>query len=274
MGNDLPEGAGGEESPMGRTPGSNLQPNGTSNGDTRAAGDARLRAVMEVTAALLAGRELDDILCLIAAHARSLVGSDLATIAVPVDDFVLEIRVAVGHRADRLRGLTFPREHSISGTVIESGRAELLDDAAADARAHQPIIAVGGFGPALFSPLVVRGEAFGTLLVANRRGGWTFGEREFDLVETFAAQASVVLEYQRAQRELERLLALEDRERTGRDLHDTVIQRLFATGLSLRALLEQSKEPEVALRLERVVEQLDATIRDIRGTIFSAEVIG
>lgn len=233
--------------------------------------DARLRAAVEVNESLLAGDDSDDILRLVCARARELVNADLATIAAPTESGrALTIRVAVGRYADRVEGMVFPHDQSISGTVIRSGQAEIIDDAAIDDRFHQPVVSVGDIGPAVVVPLSARGNAFATILVANERGGRHFEDRELKLVETFAAQAALTLEYARAQQELRRLMVFEDRERIARDLHDTVIQRLFATGMSLQAAADLMPD-EIAPRIHYAIDELDTTIREIRSTIFALE---
>jgi signal transduction histidine kinase len=88
------------------------------------------------------------------------------------------------------------------------------------------------------------------------------------LVETFAGQAALALERVRAQDEREQLAVLGDRERIARDLHDVVIQRLFAAGMQLQGAARYAARPEVRQRIDAVVDDLDATIRDIRGAIF------
>ena len=160
-------------------------------------------------------------------------GADVATIAIPDrDESSLVIEVADGARADELRGLVFPVEGSISGEVVRIGRPIVIADASADPRAHQPVVGVGRVGPAMFVPLSIRERAFGTLVVANGPGGRQFDEDDLTIVETFAGQASVALEYARAQRELRRLAVMEDRERIAKELHDGVIQSPRSTALS------------------------------------------
>ncbi len=232
---------------------------------------ARLRAAVEVNEALLAGHASDDILRLVCRRARELVQADLATVAAPGGcGTVLTIRVADGEHAQRLEGMVFAPEQSISGTVIRSGIAEIIEDASADERVYQPVVALGEIGPAVIVPLSARGHAFGTILVANTRGGFVFSERELRLVETFGAQAAVTLEYARAQQELQRLMVFEDRERIARDLHDTVIQRLFATGMSLQVAIDLVPE-QVSGKIRDAIDELDTTIREIRSTIFALE---
>jgi two-component system, NarL family, sensor histidine kinase DevS len=102
-----------------------------------------------------------------------------------------------------------------------------------------------------------------------------FTVREEQLLLGFGEQLSVAWAYERAQSELRRLSLVEDRERIGRDLHDTVIQRLFAAGLSLQACIRRLDDrPDVAERIERAVDEVDLTIKEIRSTIFALQSSG
>jgi signal transduction histidine kinase len=124
-------------------------------------------------------------------------------------------------------------------------------------------------GPAVWVPL--RDEARVGAALGVRRT-MPFTDRDEQVLEQFAAQASLSLAHERAQSDLQRLSLIEDRERIGRDLHDTVIQRLFATGLSLQATVRRvDGDPELASRLNRAVDEIDATVREIRSTIFALQ---
>jgi signal transduction histidine kinase len=99
-----------------------------------------------------------------------------------------------------------------------------------------------------------------------------FLPRDEAVLAGFAAQASLALTHERAQAHLQRLTLIEDRERIGRDLHDTVIQRLFATGLSLQATIRRAEgRADLTERLERAVDDIDITVREIRSTIFALQ---
>jgi signal transduction histidine kinase len=119
--------------------------------------------------------------------------------------------------------------------------------------------------------LVAGGRTFGTLSVARRVGRLPFTALDLEVVGSFATQASVILENDQVRRELQRLAMSEDQERIARDLHDTVIQRLFATGLSLQATVRAITDPWALSRIAGAVEDLDATIRQIRSVIFGLE---
>jgi GAF domain-containing protein len=225
---------------------------------------ARLEAVREIATAILAGTNPDQVLGLVARHARELVGADLATLAVPAGPGELLVGAADGLHADELAGTTFPIEGSVSGEVIRTAKTVAVADAAADQRVRQPALRAGGIGPALFAPLAVRG----TVLVANATGGRPFDEGDVQLTETFAEQAAVAVEHARLQQELGRLVVLEDRERIAKELHDGVIQSLFAVGLGLQGSAMLARDPDLQRRIGGAVEELDRVIGDLRNYIF------
>jgi signal transduction histidine kinase len=230
--------------------------------------ERRLEAVREVATAILAGTDQEAVLELIARRARELVGASLSTIATPDDGETLVIHVADGEGADALRGMRFPLDDSVSGAVIRSGEAILIDDASADPRMHQPVVRIGGIGPAMFVPLSIRDRTFGTLLVANPLSGRVFDQDDLNVVRTFGDQAVLALEYTRVQRELHRLAVLEDRERIAKELHDGVIQALFAVGMGLQGTAGLVGDPELESRIEGAVGEIDRVIRDLRNYIF------
>jgi signal transduction histidine kinase len=231
--------------------------------------EQRLEAVRENLTAILAGMQPERVLELLAGSAKELVAADLATIVLPAEQSgSLVIQVADGFHADELQGTEFPLDRSVSGEVIRTGAPILDDDASADERTSEPIVRSGEMGPAMFVPLTVQGSAFGTLTVSNRRGGRQFGDDDLTLVQTFGAQASVAIEYGRAQRELHRLAVLEGRERIAKELHDGVIQSLFAVGMGLQATATLSRDPDIEQRIEGAVGEMDRVIRDLRNYIF------
>jgi len=227
----------------------------------------RLEAVRAITTAILAGTDTPEVLALIVGHARALVGADLATLALPVDDERLAVEAADGLLAAELLGTVFPAEGSVTGEVMRTGKAVVLADAAGDPRTAQPIVRHGA-GPAVFVPLAVRDRTLGTLTVANAAGGPLLRETEVQLVETFAEQAGVALEYARLQGELQRLAVLEDRERIAKELHDGAIQSLFAVGMGLQGSALLASDGELRDRIQNAVEELDRVIRDLRNYIF------
>jgi signal transduction histidine kinase len=128
---------------------------------------------------------------------------------------------------------------------------------------------VFGDRASLWAPVREGEELVAALGVVRER---PFVPREEAVLAGFAAQASLALTHERAQAHLQRLSLIEDRERIGRDLHDTVIQRLFATGLSLQATIRRAEgRADLTDRLERAVDDIDTTVREIRSTIFALQ---
>jgi signal transduction histidine kinase len=163
-----------------------------------------------------------------------------------------------------------PEGHGILGVLIEDPKPLRLPDLAEHPESygfpegHPPMRSFLG------TPVRVRGEVYGNLYLTEKRGSEEFSEQDEQLVEALAAVAGTAIEHARLFADVQRLSVLEDRERIGRDLHDTVIQRVFGTGLELQALSRRlgARAPDAADSLDRVVEDLDGVIREIRTTIF------
>lgn len=121
-------------------------------------------------------------------------------------------------------------------------------------------------------PIRVRGLVFGNLYMTEKRSAPEFTERDERLLSSLAAAAGVAIDNARLHERLGELALFADRERIARDLHDTVIQRLFAVGLSLQGLARIVDPPTAAERIEAAVDELDLTIADIRSTIFALQL--
>jgi signal transduction histidine kinase len=231
-----------------------------------------LEATRDVTGELLAGGEMVQVLALLAARARELAGAATATLVLAMTDAELTVVAADGLHADRLRGQWFPAAGTLSGDVMASDHAIALDDLSSDERTDQPLIAIGGFGPAMCLPLVARGRRLGTLSVVRQKGQPQFGDDDLQLGVSFAAQAAVALDYGDAQAKRRRVAVYDERERIGHDLHDLVIQRLFAAGLAMDAITGRVTDQAVAQRLYDVADEIDAAIGDLRSSIFGLHV--
>ena len=228
-----------------------------------------LDALREITSEILVGSDAESQLSGIAEHARDLAGADSATILTTSSTpGQLVVAAAVGANAAQVQGQSVPSAKSLSGEVMRSGQPLLTDDAAGHSGSYQPVLRRGRVGPAIFVPLRVRGRATGTLMVANRKGGRRFDQRTVRLVETFADQASVAMEYAGAQARIRRLGLMEERERIAKELHDGVIQSLFAVGMGLQGTALMTGSSEQAGRIEGAVGELDKVIRDLRNYIF------
>ncbi|HUZ89790.1 MAG TPA: GAF domain-containing protein [Candidatus Acidoferrales bacterium] len=228
-----------------------------------------LDALRDITNGILGGAAAESQLEGIAEHARALASADVATVVTTSrEPNQLTVVAAAGARAERMRGRSMPADNSISGRVMHTGAPLVLEDLSAEQHAHQPIVRLGRHGPAVVVPLHVRGTATGTLMVANLKGGRQFDERTVRFVQAFADQASVAIEYARAQADLRRLELMDDRERIAMELHDGIIQSLFGVGMGLQSTAALAESAESAARIEGAAAELDRVIRDLRNYIF------
>ncbi len=232
-----------------------------------------IQASAEVTTRLLSGAEPAEVLTDVTRQALELAGADLAVLALPDEEGRrLTIAYAEGDGADAVRGLVLPVGESLSGQVLATGEPVNSADFAADKRAATAARgAMSQVGPAIVFPLGVPGNVRGVLTVGRRHGAAFFPPAQADVVASFAAQAGVALELAASRAEAQRLSLYEDRDRIARDLHDLVIQRLYATGMSLEGTMPMINRPEVASRITNAVDAMDLTIKDIRATIFALQ---
>jgi signal transduction histidine kinase len=124
-------------------------------------------------------------------------------------------------------------------------------------------------GPTALVPITVGDDQIGVLAVAWAAAAEPFAVDVVPPLSALAQQMGLALVAARGQQDRSRVALLEDRDRIARDMHDHVIQRLFATGLSLQATSRLADNPSVSIRLDEAVDSLDAAIRDIRQTIFA-----
>jgi len=234
-----------------------------------------LRANAEVTRRLLFGDQPSEVLELVAQQALEMSGADLVVLALPTGNRgTLMIEHACGDGAAGALGLVLPAERSASGIVMGSGKPLIVEDFSSDqrvaavAREHMPL------GPAVFVPLGPAGDVRGVLTAGRKQGALPLSADAVEMLITFAAQAGIGLELAEHRSDAQRLLLFEDRDRIARDLHDLVIQRLFATGMSLQGATALIGDPDVVGRVEKAVDALDETIRDIRSAIFSLQSRG
>lgn len=230
-----------------------------------------LEAGGEVTTQLLGAGDATEILRLIAGSALELSGADYTMIALPADPQgdVSELTVAVsaGLDSDTITGRKIPVAGSTSGAVFVDHTPRVVPHLGFDPAQGLSV----EFGPALVLPLVTDDSVSGILLAVRAPGSPVFGEQELQVVSSFADQAALALqraESQDARRELE---VLADRDRIAQDLHDHVIQRLYAIGLSLQGTQRRAKTPLVAERITGHIDQLHEVIQDIRTAIFDLQ---
>ncbi len=224
-----------------------------------------LEAAGEITGVLLGEINRAEALRLVAERACEVAGSDLTLVLITTGDTDLVVEVAAGNVPDKLAGTLVEAASGELGDVVRNRHVAMVEDLGGVAEWALPLQT----GPALLVPLIANGDTVGALVVAYRPGGTMIAEGpDVAMIETFAGQAALALERSRAQEEREMLAVLGDRERIARDLHDVVIQRLFAAGMQLQGLASHGLRPQTRDRIDTVVDHLDTTIRDIRGAIF------
>jgi len=232
-----------------------------------------IQASAEVTTALLSGTGPGDVLERIIGQARELSDADLAILSLPDEAARLfTVAYADGDGGRSVRGLVIPVVQSLSGQVLASGESVITADLAADERTAQVVrTAMSHIGPAVVFPLGAHDSRRGVLTIGRRHGRPPFSVAEASFAASFATQAGVALELAASRAEAERLSVFQDRDRIARDLHDLVIQRLYATGMSLQGTMPMIRRPEVAERVTRAVDAMDETIKEIRGAIFALQ---
>ncbi|KUN24364.1 histidine kinase [Streptomyces antibioticus] len=221
-----------------------------------------------VTTALLSGGDADDALQVVAEQARKLSGSTAGIVLLPADEGGMEIAAVAADRPSAMLGTVVPPESEIVAELLD-GQAVFLEDAAGDPRMITTL--AQRYGPTMMVPLHSDGRILGALVTPRARGERPFTETERTLATQFAAQAALALMMADAQRDRERLAVYEDRDRIARDLHDLVIQRLFATGMMLEGAQRRSVVPEVREGVGNAVDELDVTIQEIRTAIFALQ---
>jgi signal transduction histidine kinase len=229
-----------------------------------------VRASAQVAQKLLSDEEPARVLDMVAQQALQISGADLVLISLPAADCrdTLIVEHAVGLGAADALGLAFSATRSASGIVMASGAPMTVDDFSADPRVSVEGRTRLGLGPAVLIPLGPAGDVRGVLTAGRRSGSRPLAPAAAEMATTFAAQAGIGIELAERRRSAQRVALFADRDRIARDLHDLVIQRLFATGMALQGAASLIPGAAAAERVQRAVDDLDETIREIRGTIF------
>jgi signal transduction histidine kinase len=216
-----------------------------------------LEAAAEITTALLGPVTLNGALQLIADRAREVGGASAAAVL-----------------------LADPGGHGLVAEVLsgvdELAVGTLVPIPVADTHAVQhalDVIPGWPVGRTIAVPLQTREDTHGMLVISwSVEAEQARGAVDLNLPTAFAKQAALALQVTQSQLDRAQLAVFEDRDRIGRDLHDLVIQRLFAVGLTLQNASRLAEKPEVARRITTAVDDIDTTIKDIRRTIFDISV--
>ncbi|MBE8470041.1 sensor histidine kinase [Streptomyces justiciae] len=222
-----------------------------------------------VTTALLSDGPAADALTTVAERARILADASAGVILQPTEEGGMEIVTAS----------TYDDPGDIVGTTIAPGSPVLeqllggepvfVDDSATDPRMTTHVR--HRFGPSMMLPLQAGGRLIGTLALPRRRGDRPYTSVERLLAVQFASQAALALVLADAQHSRELLAVFEDRDRIARDLHDLVVQRLFATGMMLESTQRRPGAEDVQEALSKAVDELQSTIQEVRTTIFALQ---
>ncbi len=253
-------------------------------------------AISEIGNAVLGGGETGEVLTLVARNARRLAGADFATIALPDAEGVLRIEITdayddaeaefelprsrwsvhESHRSPEfIRELRSHARSWLGAEISESSRVyRVFDSGESLSDVNVPIALTPGeiqtFSHVALLPMHSGSRVLGVLSLLWAGSAPSASESTLSLAQTFAGQAAVTLTLAEARGEQQRLAVFEDRDRIARDLHDLVIQRLFATGMLLQGTMRIEDVPAPATeRIDKAVDELDETIREIRQTIFA-----
>ncbi len=240
-----------------------------------AAGPRDLNDLLDAILTVGSDLDLPAMLRRIVERATDLVGATYGALGV-LDDTRTRLAefITVGIDDPTYRAIgALPEGHGILGLLIVDAQPLRLTDL----RQHVDSFGFPPHHPEMTSflgvPIRVRNEVFGNLYLTDKRDGGAFTEVDEELVVGLAAAAGVAIDNARLHTRLRELSVLEDRERIARDLHDTVIQRLFATGLSLQGSvrLVRTDADAAVQRIEAAVDDLDLTVKHIRTAIFGLE---
>jgi signal transduction histidine kinase len=232
---------------------------------------AWLQASVEIVDLLLTGWDgpADEPQQRIVRAVRELADADVATLVIPADaPGMLEVAVASGLGESQLTGLQYDTTNTLVALAMRTGRGVRLSDAHQQLEHPVHLATIVDVGPVMAVPLSGRAGPQGALTVGRLAGRRSFSSVDLEMAEACGGRAAVARELVDARADHQRLAILEDRDRIARDLHDHVIQRLFADGLTLQSVAMMTRDPQLAQKVSRVVDDIDDTIRQIRTSIF------
>lgn len=227
----------------------------------------RLESVLAVNQSIVEGRPLEEVLHLVASRARLLAGAAVAAIAIPDPGhrtYTIQAADGDGAAAAALTGLRVRATAGSSGSVLRTRTSLRVEDLSRDLSGGGSDS--GQLGQAVLVPLSAGRRRYGTLVLANLKGTTRLNDED-PLVELFASQAGLALEYGRVRDELQRLALVEDRNRISQELHDGVIQSLFAIGLELE-MNASDLDSDHREAVKRSIAGINGVIRDLRSFIY------
>lgn len=233
---------------------------------------ARLSALETATRAVAAELDIDRVLAVIVDRVRGLVGARFAALGIADSRGRIERFISSGVTPEQRGMIGFvPHGRGLLGRIIREGQTLRVDDIGQDPTAygfpaHHPVMT-----SFLGAPVMVKGRSVGNLYLTDKADGEPFSEEDERLVEMFAVHAGIAIENARLHDQVQRLAVVEERERIGKDLHDGIIQAIYAVGLSLEdvpELVEDAEDRvEAVARVDRAIDALNLVIADIRSYI-------
>jgi signal transduction histidine kinase len=232
---------------------------------------AALVALSDAVGAVAGELDVETVLQLIVDRVRSLVGAHYAALGIVDDRGRIERFITSGiSSAKRARLGPLPEGHGLLGLIISEGRSLRVPDI----RSHP---ASSGFPPhhppmrsLLGVPVRIKGRIIGNFYLTDKEAAAEFSDDDQRLIELFALHAGIAIENARLYEAVGRLAVIEERDRIGKDLHDGIIQSMYGVSLSLEDMPELMDEDpvEARARVDRAIESLHDTIKDLRGFIF------
>jgi signal transduction histidine kinase len=232
---------------------------------------AQLVALDAATRAIAGVLPLSEVLQLITDQVRQLARAEYAALGTVDDAGTIERFITSGlSDAARRRVGSLPQGRGLLGVIIREARSIRIDDISSDPRSsgfpanHPPMRTFLGV------PITVKGRSAGNLYLTNKLGGGPFSKDDQRIVETFALHAGIAIDNARLHEDVQRLAIVEERDRIGRDLHDSIIQSLYAVGLSLEDVPDLMDEvpAEAKARVERAIDSLHGAIGEMRDFVF------
>jgi signal transduction histidine kinase len=229
--------------------------------------DEALHALDRATRAIAGELDLDRVLQLIVDSVRQLVGARYAALGTVGAEGRIERFITSGISAEHRRRIgDLPEGHGLLGTIIREGVTVRIPDIAGHPDTY-------GFPPNhppmrsfLGTPIRVAGEAVGNFYLTNKDGASEFSQADQELVEMFALHAGIAIQNARLHQEVQQLAVVDERLRISRDLHDGIIQSIYAVSLTLEGVPEliEDDPTEAIARVDRSIDRLHTTIGDIR----------
>jgi signal transduction histidine kinase len=226
--------------------------------------DAAIRGISGVV-------DVEQVLQLIVDRVRDLVGAQYAALGIVDEASLITQFTTSGITSEQREAIgELPRGHGLLGLIIRENRSYRIPDIGSHPESY-------GFPPNhppmrsfLGAPATVRGKVVGRLYLTNKQGAAEFSANDQALVETFAQHAAIAIDNARLYEQVQRLAVVDERDRISRELHDSIIQSIYAVTLSLDDVAELAREApaEAAERVDEAIDALHGVIRDIRNFIF------